>query len=153
MEIVKYRAELDKDRHNILVMESVADYGCESLQDPDKIVSMLNAVYGLNRLAEEHVYMIALTTKCMPLGVFEISHGTVNISLFSTREIFIRLLLCGASMFVIAHNHPSGDISPTDSDAKVTKRLKECAGTIGIDLIDHIIVGSSYYSFKEHGML
>lgn len=73
MRITTYRAELNEDRHNILVKENSCNYPVDSLNNPQAVAEMLNGVFRLNRQAEEHVYMIALNTKGKPLGIFEIS--------------------------------------------------------------------------------
>ena len=95
--------------------------------------------------------MIALDSKQKPLGVFEISHGIVNMTICNPREIFIKALLCGASGIVIAHNHPSGDTTPLKEDIESYNCLKEAGRLIGINVLDSIIVGDSYYSFMENG--
>ncbi len=69
------------------------------------------------------------------------------------REIFIRLLLAGASGFVLCHNHPSGDCRPSKADIQVTEQLKECADFMAVNLFDHIIIGDRCFSFKVNGML
>lgn len=153
MRITKYRTELDSKRHNILVKESAINYACDKLNSPDAIVQMFNNVFGLNHMAEEYVYLVAFSTAYKVLGVFEVSHGTVNTTLANPREIFIRLLLSGASCFAVCHNHPSGDCTPSDDDIGLTKRLQECANFMGIKFTDHIITGKGYYSFKENNLL
>ena len=153
MRITKYRAELDSGRHNILVKESAVNYACDRLDNPYAIVQMFNSVFGLDHMAEEYVYLTAFSTTYKVLGVFEVSHGTVNTTYASPREIFIRLLLSGASCFVICHNHPSGDCKPSDDDIELTKRLQKCATLMGIMFTDHIIIGNGYYSFKDHNLL
>lgn len=154
MRITKYRSELNENKHNILVKESAVNYGVDSLSDPQTIVAMLNNCYGLNRLAEEHIFLIALSTQNKPLGIFEVSHGTINASLCNPREIFIRLLLSGASSFVLSHNHPSGDCTPSKEDIKMTRHIKDAADIMGIYCLDHIIIGDpNYYSFKATGLL
>lgn len=153
MRITKYRTELDQNRHNVLVKESATNYYSDNFNDPGAISNMLNECFGLNRLAEEHAYLIAMSTKCKPLGVFEVSHGTINLSIMNPREIFIRLLLVGATSFVLVHNHPSGDCTPSKEDVAVTKRIKGCADIMGISLLDHIVVGDGYNSFCQHGLL
>lgn len=153
MRITKYRTELDSKRHNVLVKESAVNYACDKLDNPSAIAQMFNSVFGLDHMAEEYVYLAAFTTTCRVLGVFEVSHGTVNTTPASPREIFIRLLLSGASCFAVCHNHPSGDCTPSDEDIGLTKRLQGCADLMGIKFTDHIITGNGYYSFKEHKLL
>lgn len=149
MRITLYRSELDENRHNVLVKEKAVNYISESINTPQAVTDMLNTVFHLDRQAEEYVYMIALNTKGRILGVFEISHGAVSQSLCVPREIFIRALLCGASSIILAHNHPSGDVTPSKEDVAVYKRIKETGEMIGINLIDNIIVGDTYFSFTE----
>lgn len=153
MRITKYKTELDENRHNVLVKEFATNYNADNLNNPEAISNMLNTCFNMNRLAEEHLYLIALNTKNKPLGVFEVSHGTVNASLINPREIFIRLFLVGASNFIVSHNHPSGDCTPSTDDIKTTKRLKECADMIGVTLLDHIITGDGYISLRESGYI
>lgn len=157
MRITKYKTMLDKDRKNILVKEKAVNYvtECNTLNMPIYVVDMLNSVFDLEHMAEEYLYAVAVDTKSHCLGVFEITHGTVDCSLISPREIFIRLLLCGAVGFFLVHNHPSGDTAPSRQDIEVAKRIKECADLIGIQFLDNIIVGAqdSYYSFYEHNRL
>ena len=113
---------------------------------------MFNVVFRLNTHTEEYLYMIALDGKQKPLGIFEISHGIVNMTICNPREIFIKALLCGASGIVITHNHPSGDVTPSKEDIESYKRLKDAGKLIGINVLDSIIVGDGYYSFMENGI-
>lgn len=152
MRITTYRAELNEDQHNILVKENSCNYPVDSLNNPQAVAEMLNGVFRMNRQAEEHVYLIALNTKGKPLGIFEISHGTVNLSICNPRDIFIKALLCGAYGIILAHNHPSGDTTPSKDDMEVYKRIKEAGKIIGVELLDNIIVANGYFSFHENGI-
>ena len=149
MRVTTYRAELDENLHNILVRESSRNYPGGNTKSPYGIAEMMNAMYGLNRQAEEHIYMLAFDTKNRLLGVFELAHGTVNSTLCHPREIFIRALLCGFANVVLVHNHPSQDVNPSGEDCAVTERIRKAGKLVGVNLIDHIIVGDGYFSFKE----
>lgn len=154
MRITKYSVELDADRKNVLVKENTKNCPeINRLDSPEKIVKMLNDLYHAKSLAEEYMWAIALDTKCQPIGVFEISHGTVDASLITPREIFVRLCLCGASRFVMAHNHPSGDVTPSTQDMQVTKQVKEAGKIMSIVLLDHVIIGEGVYSFRENNII
>lgn len=154
MRITKYSVELDVDRKNVLVKENTKNCPeINRLDSPEKIVKMLNDLYHVKSLAEEYMWAIALDTKCQPIGVFEISHGTVDASLITPREIFVRLCLCGASRFVMAHNHPSGDVTPSTQDMQVTKQVKEAGKIMSIVLLDHVIIGEGVYSFRENNII
>jgi DNA repair protein RadC len=67
-----------------------------------------------------------------------------------SKRNFNRLLLCGANSFVLLHNHPSGDTSPSKEDIAAFKRIKQCSELLGINFLDNIIVGDNYYSFIEN---
>lgn len=152
MRITSYTVELN-GKLNVLVKDDAVNYNATSLNSADLIADMMNNIFRLNLKAEEFVYVIAMNTKCYVLGVFLLSKGSVNNSLVSPRDIFVRLFLCGACNFVLVHNHPSGDTAPSNEDINMTKRINECATLMGVKLLDHIIVGDNYYSFKEHDIL
>lgn len=153
MEIIQYRTELNEKRHNILVEEHACTYQMENFTNPEKFVKLLNDVYRLNRLAEEYVYIVALSCKNEPLGVFEVFHGTAVSAQLNPREVFIRLLLVGATGFLLTHNHPSGDCTPSRADITMTEKIWKCGKLMGIPLLDHIIIGDGYLSFMNKGLL
>ena len=154
MKVKLYRAVLDDCRYPVLVKEN-GNYVCDGrkpFNNPEVIYDFCTRELDLNRAAEEYAYCFALDTKCHLMGVFEVSHGNVNGSIVSPREIFQKLLLLGAVSFIMVHNHPTGDASPTQEDAAVTERLRQAGELMGINLVDHIVIGEgNYYSFTEHG--
>ena len=84
------------------------------------------------------------------------SVGTLNASLVSPREVFKSSILSNAGAFIAIHNHPSGNLSPSQDDKQLTKRLMECGRLLDIRLIDHIIVAAEtgeMFSFKEEGLM
>ena len=102
-------------------------------------------------MAEEYVYLICADTKCHISGVFELSHGSADSSVLKPREVFIRALLAGAVNIILVHNHPSGDPTPSRDDFQITGRIRESGKMIGVELIDHIIIGDpEYYSVTAH---
>lgn len=103
---------------------------------------------------QECMKLLMLNTKGKLIGETYISKGTVNASLVSPRELFIEALEHGAVSIILVHNHPSGDPSPSQNDMSVTNRVKEAGELIGIELLDHIIIGNNcYFSFAEGQML
>lgn len=151
MRIEKSNIILDDSYKPVLVKEFAKNYTEVDMMDtPEKIVQVMNDVFHLDKQAEEYLYLIAMTAKCKPISIFEVSHGTHNSSLAGIREIFIRALLCGAVNFIILHNHPSGVAIASSEDIKLTKKMKEAAKLIDITFCDHIIIGKdSYFSFKQ----
>lgn len=151
MRINKYTTHKGEENLPCLVKEFSCNYTTEkNLNTPQKIVNMLNDVFKLNKQTEENLYMLCLDAKCNLQGIFEVSRGTVNTSVASPREIYMKALLCGATHIVITHNHPSGDTTPSLEDVNVTRRIKEVGQLLNLKLLDHIIIGDDYYSFKEN---
>lgn len=145
---------MDDDRHNMLKPEKEFEYlQADSFDNAGIVVEMLNKMFCLDRQSEEYIYMIALNAANKILGIFEISHGTVNTALCNPREILIRALLCGAVNIILVHNHPSGVTNPSNEDIAVYSRVKKAGEVIGIGVLDNIIIGDSYYSFEERGFL
>src|SRR5947207_9975449 len=95
--------------------------------------------------------VMALSTRSKILGVNTVSIGTLDNCIVHPREVFKPLLLLNAAMGIVAHNHPSGDTTPSPEDRRVTSRLVEAGRLIGIDLIDHLILGDGerFTSLKE----
>ena len=160
MRITKANVALDSSKHPVLVKEQVKNYDSESnFSDPKIIAKAMNAMFGVSDAAEEYVWLLAMDTKCHMLAVFELSHGTVDCSHMGIREIMIRLLLTGASCFVLLHNHPSGDVTPSRADLHATKRIADAASLMYLKFLDHIIVGrdqdgkESFQSLHSNGMM
>ena len=152
--IVKYKVELDDKRHPFLVRESVCCYDNSKLDGAGKIVDMMNECFNLCNMAEEYVYMVALNSAAVPVGVFEVSYGCINFTLLNPRELYLRALLSGGVGIVVLHNHPSGDPHPSKEDKAACERIKEAGEIMGISLYDFIVVGDGkYLSFYEECML
>jgi DNA repair protein RadC len=98
--------------------------------------------------------ILCVTTKHRVIAYHEVSRGTLDSTLVHPREIFKAVLLANAAAIVAAHNHPSGDPTPSPDDLELTHRLAAAGDVLGIPLLDHIIIGDGcYYSFKEAGRL
>ena len=104
-------------------------------------------------LDRENFVAVLLNTKNEVLESPTISVGTLSASLVHPREVFKPAIRASAAGVILAHNHPSGNVEPSREDREVTRRLNEAAGVIGIEVLDHIIIGDGYFSLKEHGML
>jgi len=103
---------------------------------------------------QEHVISISLSGAHEVIRTRTVSVGLLTSCPIHPREVFVGPITDRAYSVIIAHNHPSGDPSPSDEDAKVTEQLAAAARTLGIKLLDHIIFARrGYYSFQEHGRL
>ena len=145
--MTKYRLELVKEESHKYEVET-------RISCPKDIYEVLTKVCRIQCNAEEVFILITLNTKNIVTGYFEVHRGTINTSLVHPREVFKRALLNNASNIMVAHNHPSGDPNPSKEDIQITERLKEAGNLLGINLLDHIIVGDDkYISLKEKGDL
>ncbi|MFW7401926.1 JAB domain-containing protein [Vagococcus fluvialis] len=132
-----------------LVRESSLLYGprqCTSVEAAYELVSPF-----IKNKDREHFLVLGLNTKNEPT-VIHIAHiGTANQSIAVPRDILKPVLLSNGNRMIVSHNHPSGDTTPSKQDKEFTKRLQEAGSLIGIELMDHLIVGpnDTYYSFKE----
>jgi DNA repair protein RadC len=104
-------------------------------------------------LDRENFVVVLLNTKNEVIETSTVSVGTLGASLVHPREVFKPAVRASAASVILAHNHPSGKVEPSREDREVTKRLGEAAGILGIEVLDHVIVGDGYFSMKEHGML
>ena len=103
---------------------------------------------------KEEMIMICLSKSNKVLGFYKVSSGGISSTICDPKIIFTVALNCGASSIVIAHNHPSGNLTPSDADLTITKKIKEGACILDMQLIDHLILADEgYFSFADHGKL
>ncbi|MDO4711791.1 MAG: DNA repair protein RadC [Peptostreptococcaceae bacterium] len=125
-------------RYNIDSPESVADIFMEELRYSKK----------------EIVKLLLLDTKGGIVGDVTLSEGSLNSSIVHPREVFREAVVRAANKLILVHNHPSGDPEPSDQDIRLTERISEAGKIMGIELIDHIIIGDGEYaSLKRLGYL
>jgi len=109
----------------------------------------------------EKFWTLSLNRKNRLIKASEITSGTASNSLVHSREVFRDAIRHGASAVICVHNHPSGDPAPSAADIKVTRQLREASAILGIDLLDHVIVGTrncdprgtGFYSFQSAGLI
>jgi len=107
--------------------------------------------YKINDLKQECFYCIYLDNQKNMIDYRLLFKGTINMSLVHPREVFKEAYLLSASSIICLHNHPSGSCNPSEEDKKLTINLIDIGRTLGIEIIDHIIIGeSNFYSFFEH---
>lgn len=156
MRVVKYRTKLNEQQRAVLEKEHSVN--CpeidRKMNSPEKAVSLAKYYLRLPEQTEEYLYMVCMNVKLEAIGIFELSHGNVNSSIVSVREMFQKALLANAISIIVMHNHPSGDPTPSREDIQVTKRMVEAGDLLGVQVIDHIIVGRpGFSSLKEKGYL
>ena len=123
-----------------------------SILKPEDVIEWFEFEYGV--LQQECFIALYLDTKSKLIAHRVLFKGTLNESTVHPREVFKEAFLQNANSVLIAHNHPSGDCTPSQADFEVTYKMVHVAITMGVHLVDHIIVGQNqYYSFKEHKYL
>jgi len=133
-------------------LESYHDAGDKALvRTPDEVVS---AVKGrLKGKKREHFLTLLLDTRNQLIRVAEISVGSLDTSIVHPREAFKEAISASAASVIFVHNHPSGDPEASEDDIKLTRRLAEAGEIVGIDVLDHIIIGDKgYLSLKREGL-
>ena len=126
----------------------------KKIQSPNDIFNIAQNVIHANEYTEENLWLITLDTKNNITGIFTVSTGSLNSTIVHPREIFKRAVLQNAASIIICHNHPSGDPAPSQEDINITKRIYDAGKILGIELLDHIIIGDNKYtSLKEKGVL
>lgn len=106
-------------------------------------------------LDREEVRIVMLDAKCKVLGYNIASVGSLSNAIVSPREIFKIVFLMNAESIILMHNHPSGDLTPSEQDYGVTDKMNKICTLLGVRLLDHIIVaeGDDYYSFAENNLI
>jgi DNA repair protein RadC len=118
----------------------------------DLLRKLLNKEDHISR-EREHFWVITVDTRNKVRFVELVSIGTMNCSVVHPREVFRRAIKRGAASLILGHNHPSGNPEPSQEDLEITKRLVEAGKIIGIAVLDHVVIGTNGYSFKEKGLI
>ncbi len=106
----------------------------------------------LRYLQHEQFRILLLNTKNIIISCEEISRGSLNSSIVHPREVFARAIKRSAAAIILVHNHPSGDPSPSQEDINITRRLVEVGHLVGIEVLDHLVIGDGVFSsLKEKG--
>jgi DNA repair protein RadC len=130
----------------------------KAITAPQTVAAVLKAVLSHDcevDQSKEHFWAVGLNTRNCIEYVELVSLGTLNASLVHPREVYRTAIGKAVASVILGHNHPSGDPEPSQEDLKITKRLVEAGKIIGIDVIDHVIIGSgaSFLSMKERGLI
>lgn len=124
-----------------------------AISTPEDVVALCaTQLRGLDR---EHFWALALSTKNRLLRMVEISVGSLNASIVHPRELFKEAVRISAASVVVVHNHPSGDPTPSGADIQLTKRLVHAGEVLGIELLDHVVIGDggAHASLRQMGLV
>jgi DNA repair protein RadC len=121
------------------------------IKTPDDVAGLVKG--RLKGKKKEHFLALLLDTRNQLIKVAEISVGSLDTSIVHPREVFKEAISASAASVIFVHNHPSGDTTASEDDIKLTKRLAEVGGIMGIDVLDHIIVcDKNHLSLKREGL-
>lgn len=121
------------------------------LDGPEDAAQILSRY--LEHADREHFVALMLDAKNKVIGIHTVSVGSLFAAIVSSREVFKAAILANAASLIVAHNHPSGDVTPSPEDIHVTKTLKEAGKLLDIEVLDHLILGEqgSWASLKRLG--
>ena len=148
---------MDETKLNVVRIKLIDDtplFGNELIQSADDAIFLMQKE--LRNCDRETFCALHLNAKGKPLSMSVVSIGELNSTLVHPREVFKASILSNASAVIFMHNHPSGELTPSEEDKKATKRLEMAGQILGIPVVDHIIVGENkenYYSFHANDIL
>jgi DNA repair protein RadC len=140
-----YRIAMIKEKSAISVEQ-------KTIRSPRDVFDAVNEY--LADVDREHFLTLLLSTKNGIVGVNTASIGTLNSSLVHPREVFKAAIIANSAAVILVHCHPSGNPDPSNEDLEITRRLVEAGKILGIEVLDHVIVGEGcWVSLKERGIL
>ena len=133
-------------------VEGYIDYGEKlAIKAPDDVAGLVSG--RLRDKKKEYFLALLLDTRNQLIRTAEISVGSLDSSVVHPREVFKEAISASAAAVIFAHNHPSGDTRASDDDIQLTKRLAEAGELLGIDVLDHVIIGGrNFISLKREGL-
>ena len=122
------------------------------MKNPESVANLL--MEDMRELKQEHLVALLLNAKCEIESRITVSIGELTSTVVHPREVFRQAIRKGAAGIILAHNHPSGDPTPSQDDIQSTKRIMEVSKLVGIRLLDHLIIGDGrYISLRNEGYM
>ncbi len=150
MTIIDYTATFG----NLDSMYRFNEHNGEKVKSPSMIYETIKSVMQQMDPDREHLLNVMLNTKNQIIGIEIIAIGTLNACICHPREVFFPAVANKAASIIIAHNHPSGDPTPSAEDITVAQKIKDGGKLLGIDLLDSIVIGvDSYVSLMDDGLI
>lgn len=147
-EAIRINAAMELGKRSVMADKT----DMQSVTSPEDCVGLLMPL--LRYETHEKFVVIILNAKNKVLGIRQISEGSLSTAVVHPREVFQKAIMNHAAAIICAHNHPSGDPTPSKEDKDLTSTLAATGKILGIPVLDHVVVGDGlYYSFKEHSNL
>lgn len=128
----------------LLIKEQEFEYN-EKISSTLDLVNFIRNVLQINNEAQEVAYLLSLNTRNQLVSFTELARGGLNLCNISQNEIFKNVLLSNSNKFILIHNHPSGDPTPSKNDIEVTKEILKGCKILGIEFLDHLVIGDNEY--------
>ena len=136
-----------------LVREAVSST-LDNVSTPEEVADLMEQVFDVSHADREVFAAFALNTKNKVVGAWVVSVGSLNASIVHPRELFKPAVMLSAASVVVSHNHPSGDPTPSGADIQLTRRLAKAGDALGIEVLDHVVVGDeSIASLRDLGLM
>lgn len=129
----------------ILVKEQEFEYK-EKIRCMENLIDFIKDVIKIEQDPEEVLYLITLSNANQIHSFMEVARGTINCCNFHEADIYKRVLLSNCRKFILVHNHPSGIAKPSLDDRKVTEDMKKSSKLLGLNFLDHIVIGDNCYT-------
>lgn len=154
----KFNGINDAKASKILAIAELSKRISREKVDKTKITSPQNIsallIEEMRYLKKEVFKVVLLDTKNNVIAISDVSIGCLDSTVVHPREVFIEAIKNSSAAIILVHNHPSGEVEPSNEDKNITNRIVECGKIIGIRVLDHIIIGDGdFLSFKEHGYI
>lgn len=128
-----------------LVRESTTQYDSFTIKNIGDVIKLVDNIEDIKSNDVENVYIICLNNKNVPINYSLVAKGTISASMIDLKTIFKTTLLSNASAFIMVHNHPRGDPTPSKEDHEITNIIEKASKLLGIKFLDHIIIGDNKY--------
>lgn len=129
-----------------IVKEKEVEYEPIQIHNGKDIVKFMNDIENIDLLAEESTFVLCLNIKNEIISYSEIAKGGISFCNFDMKTLFKNILLSNASKFILVHNHPSGDSTPSKNDIEITKQIKNASEIMNVKFLDHLVIAGNNYS-------
>lgn len=130
----------------LILKEENIEYKTNKIKSAKDVIEFMNSIEQMNLLAEETTFLICLNTKNEIVAYSEIAKGGIDQCPIDIKTIFKTVLLSNANKFILIHNHPSGDSTPSQADKNITKRIKQASDIMNIEFLDHIVIAGDKFT-------
>ena len=130
----------------LVLKEDKVPYIKEELSTPNAVVKFFDKMENISNLPQESAFVMCLNNKNKVIAYSEISRGGAYFCNIDRKILFQTILLSGAAKFILVHNHPSGDTTPSKMDIQMTKELIKASKLLDLQLLDHIVIGRNNFT-------